>query len=248
MCLLMISETDNSTLLESVVSLDDIYQLQGDSLIVWNDLETNMDMALSFQETDGCQQVWDEIRGIQGREADSREIIAMNLNESRREALMMSQQSGGAGAAGGGIGGIGGGDEDEDEMMMMIDDEEDDDDNHSFYSTGGASAATSDHHHTSSVGAVHHLHHHHRNQAVGRQQLAPLDLPDPEPGNLSHIFKVMQECRKRVLMITILEPGFLTKYFDVFDRAETVNDLESLRLLFVIFKLMSMCVCVRVMG
>jgi protein phosphatase-4 regulatory subunit 3 len=72
----MSSETDNRKLLESKISQDDIYQLQGDSLIVWSDIETQIDMALSFQENEGCQQVWDEIRIIQGREPDSKEIVA----------------------------------------------------------------------------------------------------------------------------------------------------------------------------
>ncbi len=46
-----------------------------DSLIVWSDQDQSIDMALSFQESEGCQQVWDEIRKIQGRPADSKEVI-----------------------------------------------------------------------------------------------------------------------------------------------------------------------------
>jgi hypothetical protein len=36
-------------------------------------------MALSFQTSDGCQEVWDEIRIVQGRKPDSKEIIASKI-------------------------------------------------------------------------------------------------------------------------------------------------------------------------
>ena len=32
-------------------------------------------MALSFQTSEGCQEVWDEMRIVQGREPDSKDII-----------------------------------------------------------------------------------------------------------------------------------------------------------------------------
>jgi hypothetical protein len=46
---------------------------------VWADLETGIDMALSFQTSEGCQEVWDEIRIVQGRKPDSKEIIASKI-------------------------------------------------------------------------------------------------------------------------------------------------------------------------
>lgn len=166
MCLVMISETDNAKLLESVISQDDIYHLQGESLIVWNDAELSVDMALSFQESEGCQQVWDEIRTIQGREPDSKDIIAMQFDEARRES--------------------------------------------------------------------------HHGMDEDDENVVPAELPDPELGNLATIFKMMQDCGGASLVKSVLEPTFLEKYFRVFDRAEEIEDVDSLRVLFIIFKLLSM--------
>lgn len=65
LCLIVKSEVDGSTLLESKVALDDTYQLQQDTLIVWNDPETDADLALSFQEGSGCKEIWDQLCTIQ---------------------------------------------------------------------------------------------------------------------------------------------------------------------------------------
>lgn len=47
----------DTTLLEVKVKKDDNYQKQQETLIVWTDQE-GVDMALSFQEADGCGIVW----------------------------------------------------------------------------------------------------------------------------------------------------------------------------------------------
>lgn len=44
-------------LLETKISRDDGYQKQQDTLIVWTE-HTGVDMALSFQEAEGCSQIW----------------------------------------------------------------------------------------------------------------------------------------------------------------------------------------------
>jgi len=57
-------EPDN-LLLESKIFMDDVYQLQADTLIVWNDPDSDVDLALSFQESVGCKEVWDQICSVQ---------------------------------------------------------------------------------------------------------------------------------------------------------------------------------------
>ncbi|KAL9653642.1 hypothetical protein ABK040_009119 [Willaertia magna] len=78
MFLTVISESSGDTLLESAISLDDIYQLQNATLIVWSDPDSKLDMALSFQHVQGCILIWDEIRKIQGRKPDGKEIVERN--------------------------------------------------------------------------------------------------------------------------------------------------------------------------
>ncbi|PRP84443.1 hypothetical protein PROFUN_08028 [Planoprotostelium fungivorum] len=63
-------EPDN-LLLESKIFMEDIYQMQADSLIVWNDPESDMDLALSFQESTGCKEVWDQICSVQKTDSEA---------------------------------------------------------------------------------------------------------------------------------------------------------------------------------
>lgn len=51
-------------LLESRVSKDDGYQKQQDTLIVWTE-STGTDMALSFQEAEGCAAIWEFVSQVQ---------------------------------------------------------------------------------------------------------------------------------------------------------------------------------------
>lgn len=44
-------------LLESQISREDSYQKQQDTLIVWTE-PSGVDMALSFQEAEGCLSIW----------------------------------------------------------------------------------------------------------------------------------------------------------------------------------------------
>ena len=49
-----------SLLLESKIQHDTAYQKQQETLIVWSEGE-NYDLALSFQEKAGCDEIWEKI-------------------------------------------------------------------------------------------------------------------------------------------------------------------------------------------
>ncbi|XP_003379263.1 SMEK protein [Trichinella spiralis] len=61
------SEQDGSILLESKILNETAYQKQQETLIVWTEAD-NSDFALSFQEKQGCDEVWRGICGAQGRD------------------------------------------------------------------------------------------------------------------------------------------------------------------------------------
>lgn len=67
MSLLVRSETDGSLLLESKIQPDTAYQKQQETLIVWSEAE-NYDLALSFQEKAGCDEIWEKICQVQGKD------------------------------------------------------------------------------------------------------------------------------------------------------------------------------------
>lgn len=67
MSLLVRSETDGSPLLESKIQPDTAYQKQQETLIVWSEAE-NYDLALSFQEKAGCDEIWEKICQVQGKD------------------------------------------------------------------------------------------------------------------------------------------------------------------------------------
>ncbi|GAB1601506.1 serine/threonine-protein phosphatase 4 regulatory subunit 3A-like isoform X2 [Argonauta hians] len=67
MSLLVRSETDGSLLLESKIQPDTAYQKQQETLIVWSEAE-NYDLALSFQERAGCDEIWEKICQVQGKD------------------------------------------------------------------------------------------------------------------------------------------------------------------------------------
>ena len=63
------SEADGygSLLLESKIQPDTAYQKQQETLIVWSDWD-NFDLALSFQEKAGCDEIWEKICSVQGKD------------------------------------------------------------------------------------------------------------------------------------------------------------------------------------
>jgi protein phosphatase-4 regulatory subunit 3 len=73
------SEDASAGLLHVKVHLEDIYQRQQDTIISWNEPGTSLDYALSFQEADGCTELWEQICSLQGRPADEggREIESL---------------------------------------------------------------------------------------------------------------------------------------------------------------------------
>uniref|UniRef100_A0A8C4PZ31 SMEK homolog 1, suppressor of mek1 (Dictyostelium) n=1 Tax=Eptatretus burgeri TaxID=7764 RepID=A0A8C4PZ31_EPTBU len=65
--LLVCAESDGSLLLESKIQPDTAYQKQQDTLIVWSEVD-NCDLALSFQEKAGCDEIWEKICQVQGKD------------------------------------------------------------------------------------------------------------------------------------------------------------------------------------
>ncbi|KAL1500788.1 hypothetical protein ABEB36_006231 [Hypothenemus hampei] len=81
--LLVRAESDGSLLLESKIQPDTAYQKQQDTLIVWSEGD-NFDLALSFQEKMGCDEIWEKICQVQGKDP-SVEITQDIVEESEDE-------------------------------------------------------------------------------------------------------------------------------------------------------------------
>uniref|UniRef100_A0A672L2F2 Serine/threonine-protein phosphatase 4 regulatory subunit 3 n=1 Tax=Sinocyclocheilus grahami TaxID=75366 RepID=A0A672L2F2_SINGR len=81
-----------SLLLESKINPDTAYQKQQDTLIVWSEAE-NYDLALSFQEKAGCDEIWEKICQVQGKDP-SVEITQDPGDESEEERLEDMLESG----------------------------------------------------------------------------------------------------------------------------------------------------------
>lgn len=81
--LLVRAEADGSLLLESKIQPDTAYQKQQDTLIVWSEGD-NFDLALSFQEKVGCDEIWEKICHVQGKDP-SVEITQDIVEESEDE-------------------------------------------------------------------------------------------------------------------------------------------------------------------
>lgn len=84
---IVVKSEDDSTksiLLQTKVSKDDIYVRQQDTLVVWNEpSETDpdgVDLAISFQEPEGCQEFWEELHEIQTN-------LAQNISEFGGEEI-----------------------------------------------------------------------------------------------------------------------------------------------------------------
>ncbi|GAB7339990.1 hypothetical protein MBLNU457_6500t2 [Dothideomycetes sp. NU457] len=76
------SEDDpQRALLETRISKDDGYQKQQDTLIVWTE-PNGVDMALSFQEADGCASIWEFVSEVQQR------LIAMAPEDAMEDDTM----------------------------------------------------------------------------------------------------------------------------------------------------------------
>ncbi|KAF8382263.1 smk-1, partial [Pristionchus pacificus] len=72
-------EANEKNVLESKILLDTVYQKQQETLIVWSESDTT-DLALSFQEKTGCEELWTRICEVQGK--DPKECVVGGNNEN----------------------------------------------------------------------------------------------------------------------------------------------------------------------
>lgn len=61
------NETPGKIILESAIVAEDIYQPQGKMIITWSEPTSNMELAISFEEQQGCEYILDQLCQIQGR-------------------------------------------------------------------------------------------------------------------------------------------------------------------------------------
>uniref|UniRef100_H0XRW3 Protein phosphatase 4 regulatory subunit 3C n=1 Tax=Otolemur garnettii TaxID=30611 RepID=H0XRW3_OTOGA len=85
--LLVRSESDSSLILESRIQPNTIYQKQQGTVIVWSE-EENHGLALSFEDADGCREIWEDICHIQGKDPTI-EITQALLSELREQISEM---------------------------------------------------------------------------------------------------------------------------------------------------------------
>ncbi|XP_016071459.1 PREDICTED: serine/threonine-protein phosphatase 4 regulatory subunit 3B-like [Miniopterus natalensis] len=86
--LLVRSESSDSLILESEILPDTPYQKQKDTLIVWSETE-NHGMALSFRDAESCQEIWEDICQVQGKDPSVTvtQDLLDDLEEELEEAL-----------------------------------------------------------------------------------------------------------------------------------------------------------------
>lgn len=82
-----------SILLESKLLLTIVYQRQQDTLIVWSD-QNKRDLALSFQEKAGCDEIWEKICEVLGEDS------SLEATSSRGSGSSGGASSGSGGASG----------------------------------------------------------------------------------------------------------------------------------------------------
>ncbi|TPX56528.1 hypothetical protein PhCBS80983_g04494 [Powellomyces hirtus] len=73
-CLVVRSDQDSSVLLNSTIRNDVRYVRQQETLLVWTEC-TGEDLALSFQDVDGCQSLWQELENMRLRLAADKHDI-----------------------------------------------------------------------------------------------------------------------------------------------------------------------------
>ena len=72
----VVSEETGGDLLQSRILEDrEAYSLQGENIITWEERRPlpaqPVDLALSFQENEGCLEIWNQIQEVQGRFASA---------------------------------------------------------------------------------------------------------------------------------------------------------------------------------
>ncbi|XP_021009216.1 protein PPP4R3C-like [Mus caroli] len=66
-CLLVHSESDGSPIIECKIHPNVPYQKQQGDVIIWSEAK-NHGMAIHFQEPNGCQEIWEDICKVQGKD------------------------------------------------------------------------------------------------------------------------------------------------------------------------------------
>ncbi|CAM0912660.1 unnamed protein product [Alopecurus aequalis] len=66
--LAVIGEENDDTILLHLITPDDIYRKQQETIITWCDLEAGMTLSLSFQDGTGCSSIWNEICQVQRKQ------------------------------------------------------------------------------------------------------------------------------------------------------------------------------------
>ncbi|XP_031230828.1 protein PPP4R3C-like [Mastomys coucha] len=66
-CLLVHSESDDSLIMECKIHPNVPYHKQQGSIIIWSEGK-NHGMAIHFQESNGCQEIWEDICQVQGKD------------------------------------------------------------------------------------------------------------------------------------------------------------------------------------
>ncbi|XP_023320943.1 serine/threonine-protein phosphatase 4 regulatory subunit 3A [Eurytemora carolleeae] len=87
------SEADGSVLLESKIQPETAYQKQQETLIVWSEGD-NFDLALSFQEKAGCDEIWEKICSVQGKDPSvdfTQDLVEESEDDTRFDDISDSQ-------------------------------------------------------------------------------------------------------------------------------------------------------------
>ena len=88
--MLVKSETDGSPVLNSEILANIDYQIQQDTLVLWHD-PSDVDIALSFQEQQACQEIISQIQEIQARlSVDSKDIDQIHMNLPDDKGITLS--------------------------------------------------------------------------------------------------------------------------------------------------------------
>jgi protein phosphatase 4 regulatory subunit 3 len=68
-------DEEYAPLLQSKIQIEDVYERQGESIIMWreSDYAGDVDYALSFQDTAGCHAIWEAIGDVQSQYNQQRE-------------------------------------------------------------------------------------------------------------------------------------------------------------------------------
>ncbi|CAD6197065.1 unnamed protein product [Caenorhabditis auriculariae] len=74
-------EAQDKNVLESRILMDTVYQKQQETLIVWSESDT-CDLALSFQDKSGCEEIWAKICEVQGRDPGDSDAAYEDLDDS----------------------------------------------------------------------------------------------------------------------------------------------------------------------